>query len=143
MEWTDDVSRGAWIGERTRWGSTVTGTVPAGYPMYARVFHPVPVSWVATDPEQIAAMPVPPERPDELRDAPRYTEEQWTWARAAEALGTTMHATARIGSAIDVDSTLVGGTREAISAVARSAAVEALVVRPDDDLSAFADHVDG
>ncbi|MEH0110409.1 hypothetical protein V6N00_11915 [Tersicoccus sp. MR15.9] len=301
MEWTDDVARGAWIGERTHWGSTVTGTVPAGYDRYARVFHPVPVSRLVTDPDELAAMPVPSGCPEDLRDAPRYAEEQWTWARTAEALGGTMHATAQwqsitgnadgfatlpdgrnvgqtregrlppdqlaalvrllptttpddltvgvwvgwgelnagssgaalffpasasrrerlraeeqwrrereealdpavasavhrrrgllelpnreyvllsttvteltdptwperagigwmngdgpmpalvwpsdrawcIGSEIDFDSTLVGGTAEAIAAVTRSDAVEALIVRPDDDLGAFADHVNG
>lgn len=93
MEWTDDVARGAWIGERTHWGSTVTVAVPDGYERYARVFHPVPVSWMVTDPDEIAAMPPIPGLPEELLDAPRYSEEQWTWARAAESHGTTMHAT--------------------------------------------------
>ena len=48
-----------------------------------------------------------------------------------------------IGSSIDFDSTLVAATVDAITAVVRSTDVEALIVRPDDDLGAFADHVNG
>ncbi|GGC93329.1 hypothetical protein GCM10011512_20450 [Tersicoccus solisilvae] len=95
MEWTDDVARGAWIGERTHWGSTVTVAVPDGYERYARVFHPVPVSRLITDPDELAAMPPIPGLPEDRADEPRHAEEQWTWARTAEALGTTMHATAQ------------------------------------------------
>ncbi|OMH31463.1 hypothetical protein [Tersicoccus sp. Bi-70] len=124
MEWTDDIARGAWIRERTHWGSTVTVAVPDGFERYARVFHPVPVSRMITDPDEIAAMPpipgLPEELAGELADAPRYAEERWTWARTAEALGATMHATAQWaaitgnadGFATLPDGRSVGQTRE-------------------------------
>lgn len=74
MRFTDDIARGGWIAPRLHgWGS-VSGTVPTGFPAYARVFHPVALSTVidgAHGPERIF-------RP-------------LTWHGVADALGTVAH----------------------------------------------------
>ncbi len=68
MEWTEDVAAGDWIRERLDdpWRRTMHDVVPRGYPAYARVLH----------------------RPD-VGGAPT------TWAEAAAAFGTGLHAEAQ------------------------------------------------
>lgn len=46
-----------------------------------------------------------------------------------------------VASEIDVDSTLVAGPVEMVEAVLAASALEAWAVHEDDDLSAFADHL--
>lgn len=70
MEWTSDVSVGAWIDERLEqgetWSATMHGVVPRGFDAYARVFH----------------RPWRDDRPS-------------TWAAAAAAFGTRLHPEAQ------------------------------------------------
>src|SRR6478735_1879203 len=98
MEWTTDVAAGDWIRERTDdpWQGTMHDFVPRGLEAYARILHAVerdrPVGrrwpglpygrhrreWEAFHAEQ-----------------PDIDVERVTWAQAATAFGTTMHALAQ------------------------------------------------
>lgn len=104
MDWVRDVSAGDWIRDRLDpVGWTIHHFVPAGMPAYARVFHPVlrerPVgrAWPEADDRRAW------ERFD--ADRPEIDAELVTWARSADAFGTTMHPRAQwralIGAAPD------------------------------------------
>ncbi|MDR2975144.1 MAG: hypothetical protein LBV00_10625 [Propionibacteriaceae bacterium] len=70
MEWTQNVSLGQWIAERTsgRLSGRVDDLIPRGFDAYARIFHPMP-TWSGED------------------DA---AAEQTTWVETAADFGTTM-----------------------------------------------------
>jgi len=92
MEWTADVAAGAWIRERLDARHTF---IPAGFEAYARIFHPA-------DRDRPVGRPWPGlpygdhhNEWDEFHAAqPDIESEQITWATAAAAFGTAMHAQA-------------------------------------------------
>lgn len=96
MEWISDPSVGDWLRARLDGDmATMHGAVPRGYPAYARVFHPASV-------RSLPDRPVP--SPDEWETLPvdeqqrllaLFIDEPATWAQAADAFGTTMHALAQ------------------------------------------------
>jgi hypothetical protein len=89
------MAAGGWLRERLDDDWTMHHVVPHGYEAYARVFHPAEVRSLPDRP-----MPTPDEwvrMPDAERE--RLFElvdvDEVTWADAAEAFGTTMHALAQ------------------------------------------------
>jgi hypothetical protein len=98
MEWTADVAAGDWIRERVDdpWRGSMHDVVPRGFEAYARIFHPV-------ERDRPVGRPWPPlpyaghRREWEAFHAaqPEIDVERVTWAEAAAAFGTTMHALAQ------------------------------------------------
>lgn len=103
MEWTQDVTAGEWIHERTDdpWRSTIHDFVPRGYAAYARIFHPAhrdrPVG------EPWPGLPYAAHRGEweafQARD-PEIVGQRVGWAETAAAMGTTMHPLAQWGSLV-------------------------------------------
>lgn len=98
MEWTADVSAGTWLRERIDdpWQGSMHDIVPRGFEAYARIFHPA----VRERPVGRAWPPEPYDRHrsewDEFaRAGVEIDAQRVTWAEAARAFGTTMHAGAQ------------------------------------------------
>lgn len=96
MEWTDDVTAGDWIRERTdAWRGTIHDVVPRGFPAYARVLHRPHVRFLR------GGRMVPHEEWVRLPDAEQHDRarrmitEPSTWAETAAAFGTQVHAEAQ------------------------------------------------
>ena len=96
MEWMSDPSPGAWLRERLDDDfATMHVVVPRGFPAYVRVFHPafvreLPGGRVPTEQEWAA---LPAEEQELL--VGRFVDARASWAEAAAAFGTTMHAQAQ------------------------------------------------
>lgn len=96
MEWIPDPRAGAWLHERLDDdGRTMHTVVPRGFPAYARVFHPAEVRTLpgGSVPTPDAWMMLTEE--ERQRVLPRFVDERATWAEAAAAFGTTLHAEAQ------------------------------------------------
>ena len=96
MEWTADTAAGDWVRERLDDEWTIHHFVPRGFGAYARIFHPV-------ERDRPVGRPWPPlpygrhrKEWDAFQSAqPEFDAERVSWADAAAAFGTTMHATAQ------------------------------------------------
>lgn len=98
MEWTADVTAGAWLRERLDdpWRGTMHDVVPRGFAGYARIFHPATRDRPVGEPWP----GLPYARHRRQWDAfqarnPEIVHERVTWADTAAAMGTTMHAGAQ------------------------------------------------
>lgn len=95
MEWISDVSVGDWLRDRLDEDWTMHHFTPHGYEAYARVFHP---AIVRSLPDR--AVPTPDEW-ERMADAEHqalwgsFVDAPASWADAAAAFGTTMHALAQ------------------------------------------------
>lgn len=97
MEWTDEVGHGDWIRERldTGFGGSMHGVVPRGFAAYARVFHHPHVAQLPgrSMPSQDEWVRMPEAERRRLSTAIVYGPT--TWADAARAFGTAVHAEAQ------------------------------------------------
>ncbi|WP_300266254.1 hypothetical protein [Microbacterium sp.] len=103
MRWTTDISAGDWLRDRVDGDWSIHHFVPRGYEAYARIFHPVEVRSIPG-----RAMPTHDEMarmPDHERHdlVERMSAEEATWAEAAAAFGTTMHALAQWDNLLQVE----------------------------------------
>lgn len=97
MEWTADVAAGDWLCDRLDGSSaTMHRFVPYGFEAYARIFHPAHRDRPVGRPWPGVPYAAHAKEWDEFRRVqPEIDTEQVSWASAAAAFGTTMHATAQ------------------------------------------------
>lgn len=103
MEWISDVSVGKWLRERLDDDWSIHHFVPRGYQACARIFHPVQVRSLPDRamPEMDEWVRMPEAERQRLTEL--ITDEETTWAAAAKAFGTTMHALAQWDSLLRVE----------------------------------------
>jgi len=96
MEWTADVAPGAWIRERLDDPSTgMLAFIPSGFEAYARIFHPAERDRPVGRPWPGVPYGAHHKEWEAFQAAqPEIESERVTWATAARAFGTTMHAQA-------------------------------------------------
>ncbi|WP_460775306.1 hypothetical protein [Microbacterium sp. GXF7504] len=118
MQWTDDVSAGAWLRERidAPWRGTMHDAVPRGFAAYARVLHPTTRSRPVDRPWP----PFPEERHRREWDAfaasrPEIETVAARWGDAADAFGTALHPLAQWASLVGTRHLAPGETATALS----------------------------
>ena len=119
MEWTADVTAGAWLQERIDdpWRGTIHDVVPRGFPAYARLLHPT----VRSRPVGRPWPPFPVERHRREWDAfaaaePEIETVAAGWRDAADAFGTTLHPLAQWAALVRTTGGEPGEVRAAVSA---------------------------
>lgn len=102
MEWISDVSVGDWLRSRLDDDWSIHHFVPRGYDAYARIFHPVQVRSLPgrAMPEMDEWVRMPEAEQSRLMQL--MTDDETTWAVAAEAFGTIMHPLAQWDSLLRV-----------------------------------------
>ena len=96
MEWTADVSRGAWLRALLEESyDTMHCVVPRGFAAYARVFHPASVRSLPDRavPTQHEYERMPHSEAAALIE--QYVDRPTTWTETASAFGTVMHPLAQ------------------------------------------------
>ncbi|MBE7955059.1 hypothetical protein ILP86_12090 [Microbacterium sp. R1] len=96
MEWMSNPSAGAWLRERLDADyETMHGTVPRGFPAYARIFHPAIARSLRgrTIPtaDELVRMPEPAQR----ALMAEFVDEPVSWAQTAAVFGTVLHPLAQ------------------------------------------------
>ena len=106
MEWTDQVDQADWIRARLDDGPTASmhGFMPRGLPAYVRILHPA----VRDRPVGRAWPPAPADRHRRAwaafqAAAPQIESRRVSWASAAEAFGSTLHAQAQWDGLLGAD----------------------------------------
>ncbi|MGO2746486.1 hypothetical protein [Microbacterium sp.] len=95
MDWISDVSAGDWLRDRLDDDWSIHHFVPHGFEAYARVFHPAEVRSLPDRavPTMDAWMRMPDSEQQRLMGL--FDDRPATWADAAAAFGTTVHALAQ------------------------------------------------